>query len=80
MNEILEGGLKVKNFRILENYNKATKALNKVTDSICNLQREKDYRVTKIEKLYEAKISEQIVMQEQLGKIITLTKKIIGQK
>ena len=69
----------MKNFRILENYNKATKALNKVTDSICNLQREKDYRVTKIEKLYEAKISEQIVMKEQLGKIITLTKKIIGK-
>lgn len=70
----------MKNFRILENYNKATKALNKVTDIICNLQREKDFRVTKIEKLYEAKISEQIVMQEQLGKIITLTKKIIGKK
>lgn len=68
----------MKNYKILEKYNLAKKDLQKINDDICNLQRERDYKVTKIDQKYTTKIGEKLEIQSQLDKILMLTKKIIG--
>lgn len=70
----------MENNKILKHYNKAVKKLAKINDTIINLQREKDYKVTKIDQQYRAKIDNNLVQHNQLEKIITLTKSIIGAK
>ena len=67
----------MKRYNILAEYNKAVNDLGKLNDKISNLQREKDYKVSKIEKDFEQQITIALNEKEQLEAMITYIKGII---
>lgn len=67
----------MKKYNILAEYNKAVNDLGKLNDKISNLQREKDYKVSKIEKDFEQQITIALNEKEQLEAMITCVKSII---
>ncbi len=62
---------------ILKAYNRAVRRSEKLQDRVGNLQREKDYIVTKKEKYYENKINITLDEKAQLDDYITYIKKVI---
>lgn len=67
----------MKRYNILAEYNKAVNDLGKLNDKISNLQREKDYKVSKIEKDFEQQITIALNEKEQLEAMICYIKGII---
>ena len=62
---------------ILREYNKAIRKSEKLQDKIGNLQRKKDYEVTKLDKSYENKINIALDEKAQLDDYIAYIKKVI---
>lgn len=67
----------MRKYNILAEYNKAVNDLGKLNDKISNLQREKDYKVSKIEKDFEQQITIALNEKEQLEAMICYIKGII---
>ena len=65
------------NDKILKAYNKAIRKSEKLEDKIGNLQRRKDYEVTKLDKRYENKIGIALDEKAQLEDYIAYIKKVI---
>ena len=65
------------NDKILKEFNKATRRVAQLDDTVSNLQRQKDFEVTKMEKGYERKITKALEEKAQLEDYITYIKKVI---
>lgn len=65
------------NDKILKAYNRAIRKSEKLEDKIGNLQRRKDYEVTKLDKRYENKIGVALDEKAQLEDYIAYIKKVI---
>ena len=63
--------------KILKEFNKATRRVAKLDDTVSNLQRQKDFEVTKMEKSYESKITKALEEKDQLNDYIAYIKKVI---
>lgn len=66
--------------KILRNYNKMVANLNKQKDEVSNLQREKDFRVNKLERSYQLKIDKATERERQLKELVRSVKKLLGGK
>lgn len=64
--------------KILRNYNKMVASLNKQKDEVSNLQREKDFRVNKLERSYQLKIDKATERERQLKELVKSVKKLLG--
>lgn len=63
--------------KILKEFNKATRRVAQLDDTVSNLQRQKDFEVTKMEKGYERKITKALEEKAQLEDYIAYIKKVI---
>lgn len=63
--------------KILREFNKATRRVATLDDTVSNLQRQKDFEVTKLEKGYERKITKALEEKAQLEDYIAYIKKVI---
>lgn len=64
--------------KTLKDYNKMVAELNKMKDSVSNLQREKDFKVNKLEREYQLKIEKALEKTTQLEELVKSIKKLIG--
>ena len=69
-----------KNYKVLKEYNRAVDDLAKVNDMISTLQREKDYRLIKIEKEFEQKITKALNKRYQLMGLIKYIKDSVNKE
>lgn len=69
-----------KNYKVLKEYNKAIDDLAKVYDMVSTLQREKDYRLIKIEKEFDQKITKALNRKNQLMGLIRYIKDSINKE
>lgn len=64
--------------KTLRDYNKMVADLNQSRDNVSNLQREKDFKVNKLEREYQLKIDKAIEKTSQLEELVKSVKKLIG--
>lgn len=64
--------------KTLRDYNKMVADLNQSRDNVSNLQREKDFKVNKLEREYQLKIDKALEKTTQLEELVKSVKKLIG--
>lgn len=64
--------------KTLRDYNKMVADLNQSRDNVSNLQREKDFKVNKLEREYQLKIDKALERTNQLEELVKSVKKLIG--
>lgn len=64
--------------KTLRDYNKMVADLNQSRDNVSNLQREKDFKVNKLEREYQLKIDKALEKTNQLEELVKSVKKLIG--
>lgn len=64
--------------KTLRDYNKMVADLNQSRDNVSNLQREKDFKVNKLEREYQLKIEKALEKTTQLEELVKSIKKLIG--
>ena len=64
--------------KTLRDYNKMVADLNQSRDNVSNLQREKDFKVNKLEREYQLKIDKALERTTQLEELVKSVKKLIG--
>ena len=64
--------------KTLRDYNKMVADLNQSRDNVSNLQREKDFKVNKLEREYQLKIDKALERTNKLEELVKSVKKLIG--
>ena len=64
--------------KTLRDYNKMVADLNQSRENVSNLQREKDFKVNKLEREYQLKIEKALEKTTQLEELVKSIKKLIG--
>ena len=65
--------------KTLRDYNKMVADLNQSRDNVSNLQREKDFKVNKLEREYQLKIDKALEKTNQLEELVKSVKMLIGE-